>query len=127
MKNYLSFNGLFWLQYAYVDANTADGKYVADSLFYRHKVPVKFGDEFEKDGEKYIMIFCKIRKKYKKAFEKALAEIPNKMDLMGFHDYRDFCTRFMQALEQDVSGSDRKSARKKKNPRPEEPVSASGL
>ena len=66
--NYLSFGGRFWLHYAYVDLNT-DLDYVADSLFYRHKVPVKFGEEMTRTGDKYRVIFCKIRKEYKEEFE----------------------------------------------------------
>ena len=33
-----------------------------------------------RDGDKYRVIFCKIRKKYKAQFEKALEELENKMN-----------------------------------------------
>ena len=69
--NYLYLGkGLRYLQYAYVDL-FQDSGYLADSLFYRHKVPVKYGPEMLKDGEKYRVIFCRIKRKYKAEFEKA--------------------------------------------------------
>ena len=50
--NYLFLGrGLLYLQYAYVDLHIND-KYVGDSLFCRHRVPVKFGPEAERDGVK---------------------------------------------------------------------------
>ena len=97
--NYLFLGGLFRLNYAYVDLNT-DSDYVADSLFFRHKVPVKFGDEMVRDGDKYRVIFCKIKRKYRNEFEKALGEISNKMSLLGHNDYEAFCDRLMTQLNQ---------------------------
>ena len=101
--NYLFLGGrLLYLQYAYVDLNT-DSAYVADSLFYRHKVPVKFEEELARDGEEYRVIFCKIRKKYKNEFEKALGEIENKMYLLGHNDYGAFCDKLMQIMQKRKS------------------------
>ena len=97
--NYLFLGGFFRFNYAYVDLNT-DENYVADSLFYRHKVPVKFGDEMVRDGDKYRVIFCKIKRKYRNEFEKALGEISNKMSLLGHNDYEAFCDRLMTQLNQ---------------------------
>ena len=96
--NYLFCGGLLFLNYVYVDLNT-DENYVADSLFYRHKVPVMFGDEMVRDGDKYRLVFCKIRRKYRKEFEKALSEIGNKMSLLGHNDYEAFCVNLMRLIE----------------------------
>ena len=70
--------------------------YVADSLFRRHKVPIKYEHELVKAGEKYRIICCKIKKKYKTEFEKALGEIKNKMYLLGYSDYETFCDTVMK-------------------------------
>ena len=98
MKNYLFFGGLFSLRYAYVDLYTGSG-YVADSLFYRHKVPIRHGEERMNDDSKYTVIFCKIRRKYQQEFEKALAEISDKMSLLGHNDYDQFCDWLMGQIE----------------------------
>lgn len=37
--------------------------YLADRLFIKHKVRVWFMQEYEKQGTKFLIIFCKIRKK----------------------------------------------------------------
>lgn len=94
-----------WLRvnYAYIDLNT-DSDYVADSLFYRHKVRVGFMDEMVRDGEKYRVIFCRIRKKDREAFEKALAEIPNKMNLLGHTDYEAYCEDLMKKIQDMAEG-----------------------
>ena len=97
--NYLFLkSGWLFLKYAYVDLIGENG-YVADSLFYRHKVPVRFGGVMVKKGEKYRIVLCKIRKKYRKEFEKALAEISNKMYLLGYTDYDAFCATLLQKTE----------------------------
>ncbi len=96
--NYLFLGrGLLYLQYAYVDLHIND-KYVGDSLFYRHRVPVKFGPEAERDGDKYRIVFCKIRRKYREEFEKALGEISNKMCLLGHADYDTYCAMLMEMV-----------------------------
>ena len=95
--NYIFFGGLLFLRYAYVDLD-ADSGYVADSLFFRRKIHVKFLDEMVRDGDKYRVIFCRIRKKDKKPFEEALAEIRTKMSLLGHNDYDDYCNRMMKEI-----------------------------
>lgn len=95
MKNYICFGGRFYLRYAYADVHN----YFADSLFYKHEIPVRFKDEWVKDGEKYRIIYCKIRKKYKAKFERALLELHNKMLICGYTDYEDYCESIMKALE----------------------------
>ena len=96
-RNFLRLGGLFRLGYVYVDLNTND-HYVADSLFYKRKIPVQFGDEMYNDGEKYKVIFCKIRRKDRLGFEEALKEISNKMSLLGHNDYDDYCQQLIRKL-----------------------------
>lgn len=100
--NYLFFGGLFRLRYAYADLKT-ETSYVADSLFFRHKVPVKYDQEMANENEKYRIIFCRIRKKDKAEFEKALSEVDNKMCLLGHTDYEAFCHRFMEMTKKKES------------------------
>ena len=91
MKNYICFGGRFRIRYAYLDTHS----YIADSIFYKHEIPVRFEDEFVKDGEKYRVIFCSVKRKYKAKFERALLEIHNKMLLCGYNDYEDSCKEFV--------------------------------
>ena len=96
--NYLYLGrSLFGLQYIYVDI-CLDSGYVADSLFFRHKVPVKYGSEMSREGQKFRLIFCRIRRKHRTEFEKALGEISNKMSLLGHNDYDAFCETLMEYL-----------------------------
>lgn len=92
MENYLKVRTYSPFSYSYVflDCN----EYLADQLFIKHKVPVKFGGEFVRDDSKYRIISCKIRKKYEKSFLNALSEMYNKMILRGYGDYQEFCEIF---------------------------------
>jgi len=98
--NYVALGGWFFLNYAFVDLESGSG-YVADSLLRRHKVPVRFKGDMVKEGEKYRVILCKIRRKYRAEFEKALGEIENKMSLLGYNDYGAFCSELMKKLDDD--------------------------
>ena len=104
-RHYLYLGGRFRANYAYIDLNTDSG-YVADSLFYRRRIKVGFMEEMSRDDEKYRVIFCRIRKKDREVFEKALAEIPNKMNLLGHTDYEAYCDTLMKELERTMEGSD---------------------
>ena len=73
----------FTYSYMFLDCD----EYLADQLFIKHKVPVKFGKEYCKSDSKYQVISCKIRKRYAEEFKKALAEMNNKMMLCGYIDY----------------------------------------
>lgn len=96
VKNFLRFGGWLNARYGYVD--TVD--HMADSVFYRRQIPVKFGDEFVKDNEKYIFVMCKVKRKHIEEFEKALSEISNKMNLTGNTDYDAFCEKFMNEMQE---------------------------
>ena len=93
--NYIAIDGLLYSKFFYADSPD----YRADSLFYRHKIPVKYGEEFINDNEKYIIVTCRVRKKYRDTFRKALEELPNKMALLGHNDYAEFCEQFFTKLE----------------------------
>lgn len=74
-------------------------EYLADQLFIKHNVPVKFGKEYCKNNSRYCVISCKIRKRYEEEFKKALAEMNNKMILRGYTDYADFCENFNTIID----------------------------
>ncbi len=96
--NYYSFGGLVGLRYAYVDLNVNEN-YVADSLFLKRSIPVKFKNEMVREGDKYRVIFCTINKKHQKAFEEALEELKTKMLLLGHTDYEEYCEKLKRDLD----------------------------
>ena len=97
-RNYLFLGGRFFLRYMYFDLDT-NGNYIADSLFYKRKISVKFEKELNRNGDKYRAVFCRIRKKDRAAFEEALEEIRTKMSLLGHNDYDEYCDKVMAMLD----------------------------
>jgi len=97
MKNYFTLEqfSLLYDHYAFVDVP----EYYADQLFIRHKVTVRFGQEYQHPDEPYIIIFCKVRKRDRDRFLAALAELPNKMILCGYPKYDAFCKDFIDKME----------------------------
>lgn len=89
---------LFFYHYIFLDTE----KYLADSLFIKHRVRVDFGDEFAKDASPYRFIFCKIKKKDEEQFLDALNEMDNKAMLLGYHEYPKYCNIFSNIKEQLV-------------------------
>ena len=99
--NYWCFGTKFnKISYMYVDLNV-NSDYLADSLFYKREMPVQFKDEMVRDGDKYRMIFCKVRKKDKEKFEEAMKELVNKMNLLGHTDYLDYCLDLRKELDEE--------------------------
>ncbi len=92
MKNYLKLKTYSPFSYSYIFLDCDE--YLADQLFIKHKVPVKFRKEFIKESSEYRIICCRIRKKYEKEFLTALSEMYNKMILRGFYGYQEFCDKF---------------------------------
>ena len=80
--------------YAFVDTP----EYLADQLFIRHEVKVRFGQEFHHPDKDYIVIICRVRKKDEQRFLDALNELPGKMALLGYADYPQFCEEFQTIL-----------------------------
>lgn len=74
-------------------------KYLADNLFIRHRVKVFFMEEFHKQGTDFLMIICKVRRCDVGKFQRALEELKNKMLLMGYPDYPEFCARMNEGLQ----------------------------
>jgi hypothetical protein len=95
--NYIKLGGMINKMYMYFDLNVDSG-YLADSLFYKRKIPVRFKEEMTREGDKYRAIFCTVRKKYQKEFEEALEELKIKMCLFGNNDYEEYCDSVMKQL-----------------------------
>lgn len=74
-------------RYMYVDCKN----YLADDLFIKNKIMVKFEGDFTKDDSDYIFVYCKVKKKDQDKFIKTLGELKNKMLIMGYSDYESFC------------------------------------
>jgi len=90
MKNYVKIIdgvGPFEKRFAFADTK----ENLADQIFIKHKLFVRFGPEFEKTGEKYKIIFCKVSKKRAGDFVECMKELSNKMELFGYTDYEEFC------------------------------------
>lgn len=64
---------------------------LADQIFIKHKLFVRFAQEFEKPGEKYKIIFCRVNKKRVSDFLACMKELEDKMLLFGYTDYEEFC------------------------------------
>ena len=81
VKNYLNLErfSLRHKYFAFLDA----GEYLADGLFIKYQVTVKFMQEYARDDSPYLIIFCRIKKRDEDAFLDALRELPNKMLLCG--------------------------------------------
>lgn len=102
VKNHLPLErfSLCYRYYAFLDS--AD--YLADQLFIKHKVRVKFLREYQKDGFDFLMIFCRIHKRDEAAFLDALNELPDKMVLCGHPNYPAQCQAFMEMIGMAENG-----------------------
>ena len=99
MKHYICLGGKLNAHYMYFDLNR-DDNYIADSLFFKREIPVKFKDEMVRDGDKYRAIFCKVKRKHKDKFEEALEELKTKMSLLGHNDYEEYCYNVIKQIEE---------------------------
>ena len=98
IKNYIKLTNfsLFNYYYVFVDAP----EYLADQIFIKNKVRVKFSKHMAHPETQYLIIFCKIHKKDEKAFLKSLEELPTKMSLLGYKDYEEGCKLFISMIEE---------------------------
>lgn len=90
-----------YCRYAYIDL----GDHLADSLFRRQNISVKFEQEFSNKVSPYRLVICKVLPWHREGFLKALGQLPNKMNLLGFNDYQDFCREYLDDTENWLNGS----------------------
>lgn len=90
-KNYMEISkfSLKYKYFCYVDTN----EYLADRIFIRRKINVLAGDEYGSEQSKYVIVFCKVKKKDREEFLEAMKELEQKMLLLGHTDYMDLCGR----------------------------------
>lgn len=87
-----------WFKYLllYIDTN----KYLADPIFKKHNLKVKWiNKEFQGDKD-YRVIFCKIKKKDLDKFKTSIEELKNKMILLGYDDYESIYSEVYNALKE---------------------------
>ena len=85
----------FRSSFAYFD--TID--FLADSIFINHKIKVNFGKEMHSDNEKYIIVFCSVRKCDRALFLQCLNKLKNNMLICGNTDYPTFCQKQINIIE----------------------------
>lgn len=90
---------LLYDYFAYIDSP----KHMADDIFARHKVVVKFRGEWKKPGAKYQIVMCKVRKADTPKFLEAMEELPQRMLICGYPDYLEFCEEFNKELDSVLS------------------------
>lgn len=86
---------LFHDYFAFLDVEP----YAADQLFIQHQVTVQFMREYEKPGCPYHVILCKVRKRDTDRFRAAIAELPDKLRLLGHTDYLEVCRTLWENVE----------------------------
>ena len=85
-----------WNEFFYIDIQD----YLADDIFVKNKIPVRFKGDYKHDGEKYVIVYCKVKSKYIDEFLNSLGELKNKMLHNGFTDYETFCKNLLEKTRQ---------------------------
>lgn len=83
-------------EYFYVDS--LDRR--SDKLFIRSRVPVKFKDDFTKDGWGFVVVSCSFRKKYERAFLDCMADLERTMLLESVDGYERAVETFRSIIGQ---------------------------
>ncbi len=98
MKNYWEVDRFspFFQYYSYIDSE----EHLADLIFIRRKVRVRFMKEYCKPGTPYRFILCRVRKKDMEKFTCSMEDLWNKACLMGYKDYDAFCAKVESVMEQ---------------------------
>ena len=78
--------------------------HLADSLFARQNISVKYEREFSNPVSPYHLVVCKVRVWERDGFLKAVGQLANKMNLLGFNDYQAFCRDYLDYSEDWLAG-----------------------
>lgn len=89
-----------YCRYAYFDLED----HLADSLFARQGITVKYEREFINPLNNYRLVICRVLPWHREGFLKALGQLPNKMNLLGFNDYQAFCREYLDYSESWMAG-----------------------
>ena len=85
----------FYDYFAFLDVGT----YAADQLFIQRQVTVHFVREYGETGLSLSCILCKVRKRDADRFRAAMAELPDKLRLLGHTDYLEVCRALWENVE----------------------------
>lgn len=83
-------------EFVYIDVDD----HLADDIFVKNKIPVKFKGDYKHDDKKYVLVYCKVKPKYIVEFLNSLGELKNKMLHNGFTDYETFCKNVLEKIRQ---------------------------
>lgn len=82
-------------EYVYADVP----EHRADKLFIRSEIPVRFRrGEMTKDGEGYVIVFCRFKKRYEGRFLECMADLERAMVMEGHSDYGAFCDALLRPI-----------------------------
>jgi hypothetical protein len=70
----------------------------ADLLLRTYQLEVRYKDAWLTPDRRYRIIFCTVPKKQARRFKEAMAEMPERMKMLGYEDYSDFWTEMIRAL-----------------------------
>lgn len=91
----------FSAYYFYIDKDC----YLADSLFEKYNIKVRFIGEYTRDDfPEYVIIKCKVRKKYDLDFQKAMKQLHGKMLVLNSPTYRKACNVLSMIMEEELRG-----------------------
>ena len=85
----------FRKMFVYMDASD---HYRADELIRKHKLKVKFKNEWCAPNNRYRMIFCTVPRKQAALFKEAKAEMPGRRLLLGYEDNSAYWTEMLTSL-----------------------------
>ena len=83
--------------YAYMD--TAD-IYRADDLFRKYRIRIRFKREWQSPEGRYRIVFCSVPKKQAPLFEQAMVELPKRMIILGYNDYKEYWRETIKSAEE---------------------------
>ena len=95
-NNFIQLDHLSLFNDAYMYMDTAE--HLADQIFIRHKLPVRFKGDYRKEGQKYRMILCKAPKKRREDFRDCMKELKRNMLLLGHTDYCESCGQIQKMI-----------------------------
>ena len=96
MENYICLDtfSLYYQKYVYIDTK----QHLANNIFIKNKIPVKYKVEYDNDINDYIAVFCKIPKSYNEKFKGAMEQLSNNIIICGYSDYMEFCKELFEEV-----------------------------
>lgn len=94
------------IYFVYIDTP----EYKADHIFIKNKIAIKFDQEFQKEGDKYILVVCSCKKQDLEKFLMSMEELERNMLICGNTDYKECCKKMWETIEK--AGEKRKNEKK---------------